>query len=408
MKRRRVVKGDHIVLISETDTLYGRSLPKTFEEAWKTNYEGKQEIVHPFSYLRGIDGKLPGEQDNAAKERGKNGDDRKEEEDLQKLEEPMGRSQYDYLRRLTESIYELDQQLGQGSIKAIGVLGSDFYDKYLVFQALSQRFPERIFFTTDMDARLLHPASIKYTRNLVVASGFGLQLHKKFQVDVPPFRDVYQTSVFLATLRAFQPTCRLLQQTGSPRLFEIGRHNAINLTQEEGTEKTTDPLNDPKTVHPPRQVPELHFKPTFYITPIILLLFLFLWLLSNNVKDLLQGIGQLVTKNPEILVLALVGLMVFYKFILQDQSEEPFSWTEGVSVWPTNILRLIAIALSWFFIFGSIGRLKKSDQELWEEFRLGSGSDKSVTQPSSWRYVAGLENVPVISQILKKMGINLY
>ncbi len=393
LDRRGVIKGDHlegdhIVLISEWDTLYGRSIPETFKKAWTADYEGKpEEIVHRFSYLRGIDGKLPGERDIAAKERKKTEGDRKEEENLQKLEEPMGRGQYDYLRRLAESIYELDQQLGPGSIKAIGVLGSDFYDKYLVLQALWQRFPDRIFFTTDLDARLLHPAGIKYTRNLVVASGFGLQLHKKFQGDVPPFRDVYQTSVYLATLRAFPSSDPVLQQKSppNPRLFEIGRYNVIDLTEEK-TAKTTDPDNDPKTVHPLRQMPELHAKPAFFITLIILLLLLFLWLLSNTVKELLKSLRQLVTKYPEILVLGLVALIVFYKFILQDPSEEPFSWTEGVSVWPTNILRLLAIGLSWFFIYTSIGKLKKNGLELWEEFCLGGSSNKSVMQqPPPWR-----------------------
>ena len=64
-------------------------------------------------------------------------------------EEPIGRSQFDYLRRLADSIYQLDQQLrqkDQGSIRAVGILGSDFYDKYLVLQALKQRFPASYFF----------------------------------------------------------------------------------------------------------------------------------------------------------------------------------------------------------------------------------------------------------------------
>ncbi|MGO9577891.1 MAG: hypothetical protein ACLP2P_00615 [Desulfobaccales bacterium] len=401
LRCRGVGKDDHIALISEWDTLYGRCLPETFMNVLKRrDFEGDESTetkVYRFSYLRGVDGKIPGERngtagerDGTAKEGQKTGGDRKEEEDLQEMEKPMGRSQYDYLRRLAERIYKLDQQLGQRRIKAIGVLGSDFHDKYLVLQALSQRFPERIFFTTDLDAGLLHPGSIKYTRNLVVASGFGLQLREDLQGDVPPFRDVYQTSIFLATLRAFRAFFsfdQLLQRTDppKPRLFEIGKHNAIDLTEKEDN-NGAEPPNDSQTVHPPRQMPELQAIPTIVITSIILLSLLFLWLLSNGVKRWVQGMGQLITRNPEILVLALVALMVFYKFILQDQSEEPFSLTEGVSVWPTNILRLIAIVLSWFFIFTSIGKLIKNDQQLGEEFRLGSGSNQPGTQESSWKF----------------------
>ena len=66
----------------------------------------------------------------------------------------------------------------EGEIKAIGVVGTDFYDKYLVLQALRQRFPDVIFFTTDLDARFLHPDNFKWTRNLIVASNFGLSLRK--------------------------------------------------------------------------------------------------------------------------------------------------------------------------------------------------------------------------------------
>ena len=276
-----------------------------------------------------------------------------------------------------------------------------------------QRFPERIFFTTDLDARLLHPDSIKYTRNLVVASGFGLQLRKDLQGDVPPFRDVYQTSIFLATRRAFRDfhpahqrphqTDLLLQQTDppTPRLFEIGKHHAIDLTQEGETEKTTDPINDPNRVQPPHEMTKLPgSRLTIFIiciiSVIILLAFLFLWLLSNTFRNLAKGMGQLVAKHPVIsilaLALALALLIGFYMFILQDTSEEPFSLTEGVSIWPTDILRIIAIVLSSFFISTSISQLKKSDRELWEEFRLGNGPDKPVTLQSSGGFWNRLKN----------------
>ena len=48
--------------------------------------------------------------------------------------------------------------------KAIGVLGSDVYDKLLILQALKQNFPHAIFFTTDLDARLFPPREIQWTR----------------------------------------------------------------------------------------------------------------------------------------------------------------------------------------------------------------------------------------------------
>ncbi len=91
-------------------------------------------------------------------------------------------------------------------MKAIGVLGSDFYDKHLVLQALRQRIPDAVYFTTDLDARALHPEHLQWTRNLLVATHFALSLRKDEKVDIqgeaPPFRGAYQTSVFFAVLRA--------------------------------------------------------------------------------------------------------------------------------------------------------------------------------------------------------------
>ena len=167
------------------------------------------EQVHRISYLRGIDGSLPGEKEDKKDEKAEAKSDPLK--NIKNLEQPIGKSQYDYLRRLAEETYHFDQDLKanrKGEIKAIGVVGTDFYDKYLVLQALRQRFPDVIFFTTDLDARFLHPDNIKWTRNLVVASNFGLSLRKDPDVDiqgeVPPFRDNYQTSVFFTVLQAFK------------------------------------------------------------------------------------------------------------------------------------------------------------------------------------------------------------
>ena len=89
-----------------------------------------------------------------------------------------GRSQYDYLRRLAErsrGSIEASSSRANG-VKAIGIVGSDVYDKLLILQALRSRFEDKIFFTTDLDARYLHADQNDWARNLVVASNFGLSL----------------------------------------------------------------------------------------------------------------------------------------------------------------------------------------------------------------------------------------
>ena len=68
-----------------------------------------------------------------------------------------------------------------------------------MLQALRPLLPNAWFFTTDLDALLLHPGAQTLTRNLLVASSFGLQLGSDIQGEIPPFRSGYQTAQFLAT-----------------------------------------------------------------------------------------------------------------------------------------------------------------------------------------------------------------
>ncbi len=71
--------------------------------------------------------------------------------------------------------------LAGAEIRAIGVVGTDFYDKLLVLRALRKSFPRAWFFTTDLDAGFCHPEEYDHARNLLVASHFGLSLQRKLQ-----------------------------------------------------------------------------------------------------------------------------------------------------------------------------------------------------------------------------------
>ena len=158
---------NHIALISEWDTFYGRALPQTFISSVRHKSDKRREIdwIHQFSYLRGIDGQLP----VASKSEATGSvslDNQKKDKETETIERPVGRSQFDYLRRLAMRLERWDEKIrleDEGSIEAIGVLGSDVYDKLLVLQALRDRFPATIFFTTDLDARLLHREDFKWS-----------------------------------------------------------------------------------------------------------------------------------------------------------------------------------------------------------------------------------------------------
>lgn len=132
---------------------------------------------------------------------------------------PYGSSQLDYLQRL-------ERDLSGERFDAIGVFGTDVSDTLAILHAMRPRFPGALFFTTDMDARYLHKSHLPYTRNLIVASHFGLDdtgttLH---------FRDAYEHAMFRAVSRLFKVPASLACPCDlSPRLFEIGRSTAIEL-----------------------------------------------------------------------------------------------------------------------------------------------------------------------------------
>jgi len=240
-----------VALISESDTLYARSLPDAFvNSAYDTFHPPRAPYPAPavkdsvkkewiwkhfyrFSYLRGIDGKIARE---GKKEESASSGSQKDQI-KRTVERPEGTSQKDYLRRLASDIALTHQKLkneGRKGIRAIGVLGSDVYDKLLILHALRQQFPKAIFFTTDLDAALLHREELPWTRNLLVASSFDLKISSYWDImklynkvkdkkettekdflgmwlvatenSIPQNRDVYQTSVFLSTVLAMNET----------------------------------------------------------------------------------------------------------------------------------------------------------------------------------------------------------
>jgi hypothetical protein len=251
---------NHIALISEWDTFFGRTMPMTFAYQLEQLYpeplpdllqrlrfeQGKHsgQQLHKFSYLQGIDGKLPARSPQVLSEPKTGSESTKEKErKTPEANRAEGPSQLDYIPRLADRIEQENRKLFMGSararnsveIRAIGILGSDLYDKLLTLQALRPRFPNAIFFTTDLDARLWHPNQLKWTRNIIVASSFGLELQPKLQQDIPPFRDSYQTAEYLATLSALGIVSPETLKAISPRLFEIGRNGAVDLSPPSGS-----------------------------------------------------------------------------------------------------------------------------------------------------------------------------
>lgn len=225
-----------IALLFESDTDYGRTLAAEFRSsAGMSTLTGAGSKISEYTYLEGIDGKLA--DSGVTREKVKSGDSSTNlasdtlNEGRLEMNHAEGRNQLDYIPRVAEQLKIREKgPRGDSKFVAIGVLGSDFYDKLLILQVLRPRFPEAIFFTTDLDARFLERSFIPYTRNLVIASAFGFSLDDKLQGETPPFRESYQTSLYLSCLAALRwhGANYLDGKAPPPRRFEIGWHHAVD------------------------------------------------------------------------------------------------------------------------------------------------------------------------------------
>lgn len=263
---------DKIALISEADTFYGRVLPATFAASLsvkkgytrdfdaafaqiKTDPQRWPCSLVTYTYLNGLDGEVPGD-DRKAKKQSQELQAGRRDASLPNYkngtkESPEGPSQLDYAIRLAEKIKsdsDLNFQNGMSTFRAIGILGSDVYDKLLLLQALRRRLPNAIFFTTDLDARLWHDSEFEWTRNLLVASHYDVQLSNQWSqelhVSIAPFRDGYQTALYLSTLQAVgwlqdkdNNGCLMLKDStntfsrdSAPKLYEIGRRGPVDIS----------------------------------------------------------------------------------------------------------------------------------------------------------------------------------
>lgn len=231
--RRRpdlVRDGCRVVVFTESDGAYGRILAKLVEQEFSGLAGGKVE-VKVFSYLRGLDGL---ESERA----GGNGEDAAGPAATQAIdpyhsnlnERGWGTSQYDYLRRLagrleSESHGEPGPEGGEfrgakGPVVAVGVLGSDVYDKLLVLQAVRPQLSGPIYFTTDLESQYLQRANLPFTRNLLVAAGSGLDPEDTGGWRIPPMRDSYQTALVASVRDALHGKPQ--REPGDARVWEVG------------------------------------------------------------------------------------------------------------------------------------------------------------------------------------------
>jgi hypothetical protein len=385
LRRRRVDvnnRAEGIVMISEEDTFYGRSLPAAFDIELQAlrippEEQSRQWAVRHYTYLRGLDGKsASGEQ---VGEKGSATDKKPEgpAARLEGLDRPENAAQLDYVRRMVERIrldcsgHEEHARHFKGEnppdLKAIGIVGSDVYDKLLLLQSLRKQFSDVLFFTTDLDARLFHPQELKASRNVLVASSFGLELSPGLQHDIPPFRDSYQTALFFGTCVALGSIDKTNLAYISPRLFEIGQLGAVDLSA------TELPL------HPPREnygewSDWQQLKVCAYPIPLLAMLLL-ISILPGTRQRLVDSVKKQRTLFFWTIALAVLAVVLFLEAMLFDYCNpegEPLLLTAGVSIWPTEILRLITGLLCYFWLLVTLRKLQQDKEKIGDEFGISA------------------------------------
>lgn len=444
-----------IAIVSEWDAPYQRALRQTLsrtvaERCMSRFPEHRNECprpwpspwVVPFSYLRGVDGQLadaaggksaPARAPKAeSSSGGMSGDP---------LERADGDEQLDYVRRLARRIERMDSEYenrGESAFGAIGVLGTDTYDKLTILQALREQFPDKIFFTTNLDARLLHPSQSAWARNLVVISAFDLRLEQCLQRDIPPLRDGYQTAAFFAVQVALRDggidatrsaIARQRERVAGcaergcdqgtepnwtrpwlfPLAFEVGRTGAFRLEPysrdvgqgaDEGPGACAANMQPVEMeVHPPAPplfpgVPERVRGVLALSSGLIaaLLVFAVPWQPGRRRSSVGPGTDgtdprlarrpapwrrKLAVATGAALAVAVIGYSWdhVWTFLTESGRGEPAQFFEGISIWVGEFVNLVCALLALIFVLRSNQRLSRNLEEIRSEFPISDGCD---------------------------------
>ena len=411
---------DVVVVLSEQDTYYGRKLADEWISAL-TDHAcicASPNNVWQYAYLCGLDGSKPrSESPRPAPTLAPTPEGALETVMLQQQEGERadGDAQLDYVLRLAESVKERDRQLIAGTkggrVVAVGVAGSDTYDKLILLPEFRRRVPEAIFFTTDLDASLWTAQSLKYTRNLLVGSAYPVDPtfrrldFQPYPQQFAPFRDVYQTAVFKACsgiVTALETGTNVVLNGNSRdlkgALYVIGSHGPVKVSTPGDILDIADFDSKHVTIVP------------WY--PAVLALLMVLGYILYFFTKISSGVcvgrkkqsrlyyveiseAQQTEREQYIswieLILMFVSIIGAFlaawvvqwlsKFVSRQPGEEPWDFFDGVSIWPTEYLRLLTLAGAVFSLFlrisGGGGFVKNSGKNFFVNETKTSGSSIS-------------------------------
>ena len=402
LKERGIKKLSEIVILTEHDTDNARNLAKNFcEQFWKqAEYPLGYSDPPPFTgakipceirnifYLKGLDAyqQIIDKQDrNEELQAARKWNGRLSITNLHNP--PIGPTQFDYLHRLATEIKdthnEIDLKERVKGVKTVGIFGSDFYDKLLILQALRAEMPNLLVFTTDLDAQMFHPQHWRWTRNLIVVSHFDLRLDKKLQKYFSAFRDSRQTEIFYKTISILNKDVKgnhkLPQEIdNSPAIFEISRHGPVrmaypfmgfnklryvNKVNGDVFESTAidnfGAATTIITIHPVDNNYE-QLERRFFLFLCIALVLIFLIYGAHPPSGYLC-IGLLITTF-------IVFSIAWFLAIITNDFGEPLSFTDGISLWPTLFIHVIAIALAIAFLWEVVCCLEGNFYQLNRKF----------------------------------------
>ena len=381
-----------IAIVSELDSNYGRAMQRIVDKAILKELdcsEGQEPTVHYFGYLGGVDGEMPLAEENSSVSNEQFQGDLQNAPEATGLfvspsESAVGSAQMDYIRRLADDIGRHSALHGE-ELQAIGVFGTDIYDKQLIIQALRERLPNVRYFTTDLDARLADSEDYRWNRNLIVGSAYGLSWPANgcqapsvnHSFEVPPFRDSYQTAFFRAVQMALNVDNGLSTIPFSPpqaRVFEIGRSGAIDITPY--TRPTKLPCSD-ETGNIPYLEPgwlqyaggkiEMLFRIIVLLMPLVILALSSLWIGLHLPEKMPARAAH------ETVLRYALGSTLFIGFILlgwNKQWQEPLLLLEGISAVPTLVLHLTAIFYAVAIVIIAQGRITQSNTDVADQFNL--------------------------------------
>lgn len=440
----RNIDPKEIALIAERDTLYGRSMGRYFKGCANPPREDPgrptDDAQSPplcLTYLKGLDGVGPPPPKQAAAPNAPTANEAKSSEQASHAnaapDASTGPRQLDYLRRMGATLISMQGAPRPGCIpaepndckpryiKAIGVLGTDIYDKLLVLQELRPMFPDVVFFTFGLDARYTDDENLPWTRQLLVGSSLGLSLRWELQGDIPAFRDGYQAATFYSTLLALHRASLPhpgqtekppqdddgLQWTKRAMVFEIGRKQPLDLNLDNDANTPCHFDDECPSVSATRTASFLHSVTRAAASWLSVMVPMLVWILLRAAfgRDTMhRRLGSLpVTLTGLIVVLALAGSVVIrltspwgavLHYLTRDGSHMPVPIADGASHWGKELLEACLIPLVITLLIRGQRKLTSNAEKIRSLFGF-VGENRwliklygSMVRVSSWRHRA--------------------